>query len=74
MDVTKVLEPPLLLDGLPPQVSTTTNPPDAVHIAPLDQEETPKVRTKLRLYLILTALYVSQSAPLAVIVWWRLPN
>ena len=74
MEVVKALEPPRLPHEPSPRVSTTMNPPDAVHIAPLDQEESPKGRTKLRLYLILTALYVGHSVLLAVVVWWRLRN
>ena len=64
MDTTKASEPPLLHDGLRAELPATTGPPSAVPIAPLDQEESPEVRTKLRLYLILTALYVTHPAPL----------
>ncbi|KAI9666987.1 MAG: hypothetical protein M1831_001492 [Alyxoria varia] len=59
MDTTKVSEPPLPHDGLPAELLTMTGPPSAVPIAPLDQEESPEIRTKLRLYLILTALYLA---------------
>jgi len=62
MDSMKTIEPPPKLhDELPVKLSATTGSPDAVHIASLHQEETPRVRTKLRLHLILTALYVSHS-------------
>ncbi|KAI9753178.1 MAG: dynamin-like GTPase mgm1 [Chaenotheca gracillima] len=59
MDTTKASEPPQLHDGLPAELPATTGPPIAVPIAPLEQEESPRVRTKLRLNLILTALYLA---------------
>lgn len=46
MDVTKAAEPPM------------AEIPSHIPITSLDLEESPKLRTKLRLYLILTALYV----------------
>ena len=64
MDILKASEPSQLQNELQTELHTTTSAPGAVNIAPLDQEERPKSRTKLRLYLILTALYVIHSASL----------
>jgi hypothetical protein len=59
LDITKASEPPLIHAGLPAELSATTVPPSDIPIALLDLEESPKLRTKLRLYIILTALYVA---------------
>jgi hypothetical protein len=54
MNITKTSEPPTVPAGLPADPPATDAP-----IVPLDLEESPKVRTKLRLYTILSALYVT---------------
>ncbi|RDW68176.1 hypothetical protein BP6252_09572 [Coleophoma cylindrospora] len=60
LDITKASEPPLVLAGLPAELPATVLPPSDISIAPLDLEESPKLRTKLRLYIILTlALFLS---------------
>jgi MFS family permease len=59
LDITKASDPPLVHAGFPAELPATTVPPSDVPIAPLDLEESPKLRTKLRLYIILTALYVA---------------
>jgi EmrB/QacA subfamily drug resistance transporter len=59
LDITKASEPPLVHARLPVELPATTVPPSEKPIAPLDLEESPKLRTKLRLYIILTALYVA---------------
>ena len=59
LDITKSSEPPLVHAGLPAELPTMTIPPSDIPIAPLDIEEGPKLRTKLRLFVILTALYVA---------------
>jgi hypothetical protein len=57
LDITKASEPPLAHAGLPAEPPVTTVAPSDIPIAPLDLEENPKLRTELRLYIILTALY-----------------
>jgi len=59
LDITKASKPPLVHAGLPAELPATTVPSIGIFIAPLDLEETRKLRTKLRLYTILTALYVT---------------
>jgi hypothetical protein len=59
LDITPASEPPLVHAGLPAELPAATVPPSDKPIAPLDLEESPKLRTKLRLYIILTALYVA---------------
>ncbi|ORY65442.1 MFS multidrug transporter-like protein [Pseudomassariella vexata] len=59
MDITKVSEPPMVHTELPEELLATAVPPSDILIAPLDLEESPKIRTKLRLYIILTALYLA---------------
>lgn len=67
MEITKASEPPVARAELPPeQPPAVAMPPSLsdIPIAPFDLnlEESPKVRTKLRLYLILSALYVTCPA------------
>ncbi|KAI1868202.1 hypothetical protein JX265_007025 [Neoarthrinium moseri] len=59
MDITKASEPPLVQAGLPTEIPVTTASADDTSITPIDLEESPNVRTKLRLYLILTAFYLA---------------
>jgi len=73
LDITKASEPPLVQDGIPAELPATTVPPSDIPIAPLDLEESPKLRTQLRLYIILTALYVGYSSLLVFSVY-HLPN
>jgi len=58
MDIITHAEPPLVQTGSPPELSATELSPSDIPIEPLDLIESPKVRTKLRLYAILSALYV----------------
>jgi hypothetical protein len=62
MEITKASEPTPVHAGLPTELPLMTLPPSTILITPLDLEENPTVRTKLRLYLILTALYVTYPA------------
>jgi MFS family permease len=62
LDITKASEPPLVHGGHPAKLPATTIPPSDMPIAPLDLEESPKLRTKLRVYIILRALYVAYSS------------
>ncbi|KAE9366564.1 MFS multidrug transporter-like protein [Stipitochalara longipes BDJ] len=59
LDITKASDPSLVHAGYPAELPATAVPPSDIPIAPLDLEESPKVRTKLRLYTILTALYLA---------------
>jgi hypothetical protein len=61
MDSITAVEPPLTTPGLPGGI-TTTNPANDTQIISLDLNQEPKVRTKLRLYAILLALYVLSPA------------
>lgn len=61
MDITPA-EPPLLPPGVPVEHGVADVSPHATPGEPLNMAETPKVRTKLRLYAILCALYVSAPA------------
>ncbi|KAL3418139.1 major facilitator superfamily transporter [Phlyctema vagabunda] len=54
MDTITTAEPPLAHAGLPAEGSPSNSP-----IVPLDIIDGPKVRTKLRLYAILSALYLA---------------
>jgi hypothetical protein len=58
MDITKATDPPVEHIEPPAEVPVATVPPSDVAIAPFGLEENPNVRTKLRLYTILAALYV----------------
>jgi hypothetical protein len=69
LEITKASEPPLVQDGLPAEPPATTVPPSDIPIAPLDLEGSPKLRTQLRLYIILTALYVGYSSLLVFSVY-----
>lgn len=62
MDITKASEPPEVYARLSAELPATTLALGDSPIAPLDLEESPQVRTKLRLYMILTALYVAYPA------------
>jgi hypothetical protein len=63
MDTITTAEPPLVHDGshaeLPAGGVSPLNPP-GTPVTPLDLIEVTNVRTKLRLYAILSALYVTQ--------------
>ncbi|KAI0170984.1 MFS multidrug transporter-like protein [Pestalotiopsis sp. NC0098] len=62
MDSEKASEPPMAHPGIPAELPVTTVPSASIEspTTPLDvAEDTPKVRTKLRLYSILTALNLS---------------
>jgi hypothetical protein len=69
LDIIKASEPPLVHAGLPVELPATTVPPSDIPIAPLDLEENPKRRSKLRLYIILSALYVAYSSLLVFSIY-----
>jgi len=58
MDTITTAEPPLVHAGLPAELPAAGVSPSNTLITPLDLIDGPKVRTKLRLYAILLALYV----------------
>ncbi|TVY13606.1 MFS-type transporter [Lachnellula arida] len=59
MDIITASEPPVELTGPSAKPLAAEVPPDnTIPIEPLDLIESPKVRTKLRLYAILSALYL----------------
>lgn len=65
MDNGKASEPPMAHPGIPAELPVTTVPSASIEspITPLGvAEDTPKVRTKLRLYSILTALNVRDAS------------
>lgn len=65
MDSEKASEPPMAHPGIPAELPVTTVPSTSIEspTTPLDvAEDTPKVRTKLRLYSILTALNVRHAS------------
>lgn len=49
--------------------ATAELPPNEQTIEPLDLIEAPKVRTKLRIYAILIALYIRTFIPVLVSPW-----
>ncbi|KAF4629725.1 hypothetical protein G7Y89_g8421 [Cudoniella acicularis] len=59
MDIITTAEPPLVHAGLPAEPPAAGVSPSNTPITPLDLIEGPKVRTKLRLYAILLALYLA---------------
>ncbi|KAM0806633.1 putative MFS multidrug transporter-like protein [Seiridium cardinale] len=59
MDSVKASEPPLVHTGPSAEPPAMTDPPSDSTVAPLDLQEGPKHRTKLRLMIILTALYLA---------------
>lgn len=59
MDIITTAEPPLVHTGLPAELPAAGGSPSNAPITPLDLIDGPKVRTKLRLYAILLALYVT---------------
>jgi len=59
MDVITTAEPPLVHAGLPVELPAAVGSPSNNPITPLDLMDDPKIRTKLRLYAILLALYVT---------------
>jgi len=59
MDIITIAEPPLVHAELLAELPATGVSPTNTPIMPLDLIEGPKVRTKLRLYAILLALYVT---------------
>lgn len=59
MDIITAAEPPLVHAGLPAELPAAGIFPGNTPITSLDLTESPKVRTKLRLYAILLALYVT---------------
>jgi hypothetical protein len=58
MDIITTAEPPLAHDVMPGEPSAAGHSLSNTIMTPLDLIEGPKVRTKLRLYAILLALYV----------------
>ena len=72
MDIITTAEPPLVHDGLPAELPAAGASSSNTPITPLDLIEDPKVRTKLRLYAILLALYVTSSGP--VFIEYHLTN
>ena len=64
LDITEASEPPLIHADIPAELPITTVALRDKPIVPLDLEENPRLRSKLRLYIILTALYVSLTLPL----------
>lgn len=62
LEITKAPEPPIGHAGIQAELPATIGSPTAVPITPLDLEESPKPRTKLRLYIILAALYVAYNS------------
>ncbi|KAM3076252.1 hypothetical protein ACMFMG_006240 [Clarireedia jacksonii] len=59
VDTITNVEPPLVYNGLPVELPDTGVSPINTPIMPIDIIEGPKVRTKLRLYAILSALYLA---------------
>jgi hypothetical protein len=59
MDTITTAEPPLVHARLPAELPAAGVSPSNTPITPLDLIDGPKVRTKLRLYAILFALYVT---------------
>jgi hypothetical protein len=59
MDIITASEPPLVHAAFPAEIPAAETPPIDIPIESLDLIESPKVRTKLRLYAILSALYVA---------------
>ncbi|KAI3325327.1 MFS general substrate transporter [Xylariaceae sp. AK1471] len=59
METTKSSKPLVVHAGIPAELPATTIPPSDSPSASLDLEEGPKIRTNLRLYSILTALYLA---------------
>jgi hypothetical protein len=65
MDTNAIAEPPPGVHaGSPLDTSAPEVSPSTIPIEPLDLIENPKVRTKLGLYSILSALYVNYPAVL----------
>jgi hypothetical protein len=60
MDTITTVEPPLIHNGLHLKPLTAEVSPSNPSITPLDHIEGTNVRSKLRLYAILSALYVTQ--------------
>lgn len=58
-------EPPMIHDPPPAKLAVASHVPDAIPpIEPFDLlEDSPRIRTKLRLYAILAALYVAIFLP-----------
>lgn len=67
MNIIAPAEPPLAHAELPPEISASGVSPSNDPITPLDLVDGPKVRTKLRLYSILLALYVTYRPSLQTI-------
>jgi hypothetical protein len=59
MDIITASDSPMVHAGFPAELPATEVSPSNIPIKPLDLIESPKVRTKLRLYAILLALYVT---------------
>lgn len=59
IDIMTNAEPPLVQAGLPAELPAAGIPATDAPITPLDLIEGTKIRTKLRLYAILFALYVT---------------
>jgi hypothetical protein len=62
MDTISTTKPPLVHDGLPTALPAVGISPAHAPLTPLDLSDAPTVRTKLRLYAILLALYVTWHA------------
>lgn len=62
MDIITTAEPPSIHAGSPAELPVAGGSPSNTQITPLDLVEGPKVRTKLRQYSILLALYVTLPA------------
>ncbi|RQM04546.1 hypothetical protein DH86_00004399, partial [Scytalidium sp. 3C] len=59
MDITSVSEPRMIHDRYLVDIPAVEIPPSDVTLEPLDVTESPTIRTKLRLYAILSALYLA---------------
>ena len=62
MDTITASEPQVVLAGSSAELLAAEVPPSDNPIEPLNLIDNPKVRTKLRLYAILSALYVAYPA------------
>ena len=58
MEIAIAAEPALINAGIPAEFTAMETPRNDNPIQPLDMVENPKVRSKLRLWAILSALYV----------------
>lgn len=63
MDIVKPSEPRVALAASPAKLAAPDDVPNSIPNEALDLIDSPKIRTKLRLYAILLALYVCGSIP-----------